>query len=147
MEAIWIIFVIIAVIMRILKAGDFKGKLPEDWGDNKIPPIFKDWEFPWEDEPEPDKEPPRQQPVRMGNEVSKQKEQVTGGFSGDTNINVSAAETQHESAYAVTEQDSKSADTDFVSHPLLNTDTIINGIIMSELLQPPKSKRPGWRNN
>lgn len=147
MDAIWIIIVIIAVIMRVLKVEDFKGKLPKDWGDKKIPPIFKDWEFPWDDEPEPDEELPHNQPVRMQNEVSKQDEQVTGGFSGKSNINVSPGEAQYETAYNVEEPNSNIADTAFGRHPLLNTDTVINGIIMSELLQPPKSKRPGWRNS
>lgn len=133
MDAIWIIIVIIAVIMRFLKIEDFKGKLPEDWGDKKIPPIFKDWEFPWDDEPELDEEIPKKRPVRMQNEVLEQ-----GGSPG---------ENQSATAYDVKEPHLESTDTAFGGHPLLTSDTIITGIIMSELLQPPKSKRPGWRNN
>lgn len=146
MDAIWIIIVIIAVIMKFLKVEDFKGKLPEDWEDKKIPPVLKDWGFPWDDEPEPDEELPQKQPVRIKGALSQREEQVTTGADGDSGMNVNPGETQYERAEDLIKPNLKNMETSFAAHPLLNTDTVISGLIMSELLQPPKSKRPGWRN-
>ncbi len=149
MEGLWIIIVIVVLVFRVLnKAGEITGemkeRLPEVLGEKQLPTVFKDWGFPWEEDDEGDGE------NRWG-EYAKAPEKGVDSLRNTVNNTVIenpmedqtgiilAANTQTRTEL----QPEKEAG--LPNHPLLDSESIVNGIILSELLQPPKAKRLGRR--
>lgn len=127
MEGIWIlIFVVVMIFKAFKKITEVKTNLPKDWQDKELPPVFREVPFPWEmteesEEPEGESFEPMNttwaEKIEMGKNPPKKAVPESGGK---------------------VKQEQSSAG-EFL--PLMDSNNIVNGIIMSELLQPPKCKR------
>lgn len=151
MEGLWIIIIIVALVYRALSkvgeiSGEMKNRLPEG-EDKRYPPVIKDWGFPWEEDDEWGGEgeyytEPREKRVQSsqntaGNaSVESPRENATGipdeiteAGSKESAMELPAYLQQENGVAGIEKQ------------PLLDYAGLINGLILSELLQPPKSRR------
>lgn len=138
MEGIWIIIFIIAMLFQIFKKiGEVKTDLPKGRQGQELPPIFSEGPLPWEmDEPEDEglgplarqetERPDSARETAWADKLEMGKNERTVPQSGGK------------------EKEEQTVTGEFL--PLMDSYNIVNGIIMSELLQPPKSKRRISRN-
>lgn len=120
------------------KISEVKTNLPKDWQGEELPPVFREVLFPWEmddDESEDPRSVPitRQEPERPAPPPEPTWAEKIG--MGKTKTSVKRADLQ--SGGKVKQE--QSVPGEFL--PLMDSYNIVNGIIMSELLQPPKCKR------
>lgn len=146
MEAIWMIIFIAALIFQaISKISGSKGKLPRQWepvklpgqgqtkepkkwDDGMFPPVLKDWEFPWDDS-QWDEVSSKEQSSQNKKPEPKKRKEVTASSKTLTDRGLNREN--------VNQRDN----TEYRPELSLNSGDVLNGLIISELLQPPKCKR------
>lgn len=139
MDALGLIIFIIFVLFKALgKIPDIKDKLPKDW-ENKFPKDWQEnwpqeWQFPWNDDDDdaveadaakPEGHEPRRE---IGLEQTKESYEPVH-FEGTP-----PEQEQRGAEVAATKKE-------LTPHPIINSQSLLNGIIMSEVLQPPKCRR------
>ena len=136
METIWVIIIVAAVLFKVFgKINDLKGnipgerrnKVPGEWRKIELPPIFRELGFPWEDSEE---EAPMAQPQKPA------KRQLDG-MEAVQEIPAAIPEP----ITAAPQAAALGPDELGYSLQVMDKQQVLNGIIFSELLQPPLSKR------
>jgi len=140
MEGLWLVIFILFIVFKMLgKIPNMKGKLPEETRNKLpraiksrlprdlqtgIPPIIKEMGFPWEfwEEVEPDT--PEKPPVSIAEQPVKVTPALPEVPVPTAPMPEKATVTQPMEAYAMA----------------FEGDTLINGIIFSEILKPPRCK-------
>jgi len=147
-EALWVFIFIVFVLLRVFsRIPDLKDKIPKDWEKTGIPPILKDMGFPWDNTA-----PGRTAPGKPGGASEKpapKRRTITekapvAKVPGQTKLEAPATTVEFPEA-----PPAKVSPPDGCGEqhglPLTDCQAVLNGIIFSELLQPPKCKRPGCR--
>lgn len=165
MEALWVIIFIVFILVRVFnnipgmsdkRPRDWEKKFPGDW-EERLPPILRDMGFPWDGNGNPERgrgqvpgsapgPAPRSAP---GPEKRAVKRPISTEQSGrDTGRREPPALREEKAGIsaAVTADDTgityiDGRDCELQQHPLFGCQAVVNGIIFSELLQPPKCKR------
>lgn len=134
MEGIWIIiFILVMIFKAFKKISEVKANLPKDWQSEGPPPVFREMPFPWEmDEPEEENLDPItvQEPEQP---VPRRETTMTEFVMGKTLVEKVGIKPRGK----VEQEQSVTG----ALMPLMDSDNIVNGIIMAELLQPPKCKQ------
>lgn len=142
MEAIGIIIFIVFMLLRVFsKLPEIKQKLPRGW-EQEFPPIFRDIGFPWGEQNMPGQVEDRPTPVRNTGptyELAAETQQPARVWALSQDIEHQESEAPRETVI-----DSPAADAFTLQSEqglLLDEQAVLNGIIFSEILSPPKSKR------
>ncbi len=137
MEALWIIIFIVFVLLRAFsKIPNLKEKMPKDWENTGIPPILRDMEFPWDEHP------------RRPGDVRKQPGQKQRPAAPKTPpVKEPGRPVKPEVVRDMQGAEVRQQDACREPHwfPPVDSRSVINGIIFTELLQPPRCKRPRHR--
>lgn len=134
MESLWGVIFVIFVLLRLFnKMPELKEKLPKDWGDKKLPPIFEEMGFPWDED-----ETVEPQPLEVAKKKAKTDKKIveTKGRKQGRPEKYAPADNRP-SVFA------DNNDEDLNWFPELNQEAVVHGIIISELLRPPKALRHG----
>lgn len=138
MESIGIlIFIVFMVFNLIGKISETKAKVPKERQGRKVPPVLRDipvpWEMPYEaEEPDEVKYDPRtyhepELPTQVREHSMAEVERLKT-FAGEVVPKPGGSNKQDRSFTG-----------EFM--PLMDSTTLVNGLIVAELLKPPKCKR------
>lgn len=156
MELLWVIIIVAAIFFRIfgkltdLKEkipGEWKDKVPREWRDTGLPPVFREMGFPWDEEQEEDPamveekaEPAGRNAAGAGAHTMAGEPRKLAEWQLDeigeevpaaapeppANVPQTAVAGQGQAGYNL---------------PVMDKQVLLNGIIFSEVLQPPRYKR------
>ena len=130
MESLWVIIIVAALFFKIFgklnnlkekTPGEWKNKIPREWRETGLPPILQEMGFPWD---EPEEEAPKAQSQKLAEwQLDEVEAEVPKPVPAAPKA---AAFGQDEQGYSL---------------QVMDRQLLLNGIIFSELLQPPLSKR------
>lgn len=136
MEALWVIIAVAVVFFKVFgklndmkekTPGEWKNKIPREWRETGLPPILREMGFPWD---EPEEEAPKAQSEKLAewqlDEMEAVQEVPAAAPKPVTAAPKAAALGPDEQGYSL---------------QVMDKQLVLNGIIFSELLQPPLSKR------
>ncbi|PKM47834.1 MAG: hypothetical protein CVV03_01245 [Firmicutes bacterium HGW-Firmicutes-8] len=134
--SIWVIIFVLAILFRAFrKFSDVKGNLPRDWEGEQLPPILREMVFPWDLTEDSEEASP-------GPITGKAPEERIPGLdetpAAETGPGITLGETLDQALVRAVNQE-QNVPGELL--PLFDSYNIINGIIVAELLHPPKCRQ------